>query len=567
MKAGGEIRERNQVIFDKDNLRLEMLDVKRKFLMKSVAFVLTAILVTGTTVCAEEPAEGDITEVEEPPVVLEEPSTELEELPKANEPVSPVEQPKQEPPTEGQPPANNALSADELVEHKTFTLTVIDKVLGTDDSIISSEVRSEQIFDEGATYLVKALSIEGVKAEGATEYTGAISEDMSIEFLYRVTEADGNINTVADKYTVTFDSNGGTPVPSQEVEDGGKVTEPTPPTKAGHRFVGWSYTGLWDFDNDTVSGDMQLYANWEEGYLVTFDTQGGTPVDSRFFRSGSWEGARKIEAVAPKPKKEGYRLTGWTYKGNPWDIKNGVVSEDMTLVAQWQAFDTSKDKYTVSFDSEGGTSVASQQVKSGEKVEKPVDPTKDGYVFNCWMYVTDMSDIGGGASEWQFDSDVITEDVELYATWNEAVTVTFDSNGGTPVEAVKVVKWHRANEPVPPTKEGYRFLKWTYNGADWDFNRQSVDEDITLVAQWEKIEVIQAHPSPTVKRPENKPTPPASHPSPVANRQSSGSHPSPVANRPDANVPEPKMGDMYEFPVYTVFGVLIFLELLIKRKR
>ena len=66
MKAGGEIRERNQVTFDKDNLRLEMLDVKRKLLKKSVAFVLTAILVTGTTVCAEEPAEGDITEVEQP---------------------------------------------------------------------------------------------------------------------------------------------------------------------------------------------------------------------------------------------------------------------------------------------------------------------------------------------------------------------------------------------------------------------------------------------------------------------------------------------------------------------
>ena len=39
MKAGGEIRERNQVTFDKDNLRLEMLDVKRKLLKKSVAFV------------------------------------------------------------------------------------------------------------------------------------------------------------------------------------------------------------------------------------------------------------------------------------------------------------------------------------------------------------------------------------------------------------------------------------------------------------------------------------------------------------------------------------------------
>ena len=529
MKAGGEIRERNQVTFDKDNLRLEMLDVKRKLLKKSVAFVLTAILVTGTTVCAEEPAEGDITEVEQPAnppnnaslddmdepiepatpespviaekseVISEEPTTEI---------VAPVEQPKQEPPTEGQPPANNALSTDELVEHKTFTLTVIDKVLGTDDSVISSEVRSEQTFDEGATYLVKALSIEGTKAEGATEYTGAISEDMSIEFLYRVTEADGNINIVADKYTVTFDSNGGTPAPAQqEIEDGGKVTKPTDPTKAGYIFGGWyesRYSGsgipLWEFEWATVTKDIELKALWREpNHTVTFNSNGGTPV------------------------------------------ANAVV-----------------------------------QIADEGKVTKPADPTKEGYIFGGWHFeythisVDNAGNIdghGGTSGEWQFDDYKVTEDLELRATWDEAVTVTFDSNGGTPVEAVKLVKRREVKEPVPPTKEGYRFLKWTYNGADWDFKRQSVDEDITLVAQWEKIKAIEVHPSPTVKRPENKPTPPASHPSPVANRQSSGSHPSPVANRPDVNVPEPKMGDMYEFPVYMVFGVLMVLELLIKKKR
>ena len=117
--------------------------MKRKLLKKSVAFVLIAILVTGTTVCAEEPAEGDITEVEQPanppndaslddmdepiepatpesPVIAEK-SEVISEEP-TPEIVAPVEQPKQEPPTEGQPPANNALSTDELVEHKTFTL-------------------------------------------------------------------------------------------------------------------------------------------------------------------------------------------------------------------------------------------------------------------------------------------------------------------------------------------------------------------------------------------------------------------------------------------------------------
>ena len=67
-------------------------------------------------------------------------------------------------------------------------------------------------------------------------------------------------------YTVTFDSDGGTEVESQEVEEGGKVTEPTEPTKADNTFSGWfsdaELTTEWDFDNDTVTADTTLHAKW-----------------------------------------------------------------------------------------------------------------------------------------------------------------------------------------------------------------------------------------------------------------------------------------------------------------
>ncbi len=68
------------------------------------------------------------------------------------------------------------------------------------------------------------------------------------------------------EYAVTFDSRGGSPVPSQTVPSGGKVSRPTDPTREGYTFGGWyteaAYTTLWDFDAGTVTGDMTLYAKW-----------------------------------------------------------------------------------------------------------------------------------------------------------------------------------------------------------------------------------------------------------------------------------------------------------------
>lgn len=67
-------------------------------------------------------------------------------------------------------------------------------------------------------------------------------------------------------FVVTFDSEGGSAVPSQNVVNGGKVTEPTQPTKTGYTFGGWysdeDLTNVWTFATDTVSADMTLYAKW-----------------------------------------------------------------------------------------------------------------------------------------------------------------------------------------------------------------------------------------------------------------------------------------------------------------
>ena len=66
--------------------------------------------------------------------------------------------------------------------------------------------------------------------------------------------------------TVTFDSNGGSDLSPVYVGNGGHVLEPAAPTRSGYTFTGWysdaDLTTAWDFDADTVSGDMTLYAGW-----------------------------------------------------------------------------------------------------------------------------------------------------------------------------------------------------------------------------------------------------------------------------------------------------------------
>lgn len=84
---------------------------------------------------------------------------------------------------------------------------------------------------------------------------------------YAATAQDVTV-TVTGGCLVRFESNGGSAVPEQTVALGGKVTKPEEPTKEGFYLEGWysdiDLTSRWDFDKDTVGGNMTLYAKWTE---------------------------------------------------------------------------------------------------------------------------------------------------------------------------------------------------------------------------------------------------------------------------------------------------------------
>ena len=70
-------------------------------------------------------------------------------------------------------------------------------------------------------------------------------------------------------------------------------------------------------------------------------------------------------------------------------------------------------------------------------------------------------------------------------------TVTFDSDGGSEVASITILAGEKVSKPTNPQKSSssseYEFLYWEYNGEEWDFEKNVVTSNITLVAKWKKV--------------------------------------------------------------------------------
>ena len=212
----------------------------------------------------------------------------------------------------------------------------------------------------------------------------------------------------ANSYTVTFNSNGGSAVDSQTVEEGSFVECPAEPAKTGHLFKGWySDEGLaeeYDFGSP-VASDLTLYAKWAPlTYTVTFNSNGGSAVKAQSVKYGA-------KASKPtNPTKAGCTFNGWySDKGltKAYDF-NTAVKGSVTLYAKWTV-----NSYTVSFNANGGSAVKSQTVKYGAKASKPADPTRSGYAFKGWY-----SD-KGLMKAYDFNA-AVKGNLTLYAKWEKA---------------------------------------------------------------------------------------------------------------------------------------------------
>ncbi len=140
-------------------------------------------------------------------------------------------------------------------------------------------------------------------------------------------------------------------------------------------------------------------------------------------------------------------------------------------------------RYTISFNTDGGNSLESITAKEKETITLPI-AVKEGFIFNGW------TDEDGKILPSEY---VVTKDVTLKAVWvsetADTITIKFDTDGGSKIDDMIVVKGETLKLPQNPTKEGYKFKTWVDKNETPIYDEALLLEDTTLKAVWEKVEV------------------------------------------------------------------------------
>lgn len=223
----------------------------------------------------------------------------------------------------------------------------------------------------------------------------------------------------------------------------------------------------------------------EQKFTVTFNSKGGNDLDPVEVVSGN------TITKPQNPTRSGYNFKYWslTDGGSEYDFATPVTG-NITLYAVWEVAETPVTKYTVTFNSTGGSAVSSVEVESGKTVSKPQDPTQDGKVFKHWSLTE-------GGEAYNFATPV-NGNITLYAVWDAAQTpvtnhtVTFDAKGGiSSITTLEVEDGKTLVAPPAPTKDGFTFKHWslTDGGEAYDF-ATPVTANITLYAVWVETEVV-----------------------------------------------------------------------------
>ena len=308
--------------------------------------------------------------------------------------------------------------------------------------------------------------------------------------------------TANPTYTVTYNGNGNTSgtVPS---DPGAYVTGATVTTKTnsgtlaktGSTFAGWNTaadgTGTAYAASATFtmgSANVTLYATWTANptYTVTYNGNGNTsgtvPTDPGAYVTGATVTTKTNSGTLAKT---GSTFAGWNTAADGTGTAYAASatftmgSANVTLYATWTT-----NQYTVTFNSQGGSSVASENINFNAMATAPAAPTQTGYTFTGWY--TDAA----GTVPFVFTTP-ITAAITLYAKWTAiSYTITYTLNGGTnsPSNPATFTIASAAITLANPTYTGYAFGGW-YSNANFTGTAitsipTGTSSNQTLYAQW-----------------------------------------------------------------------------------
>lgn len=221
-------------------------------------------------------------------------------------------------------------------------------------------------------------------------------------------------------FTVSFDSDGGSAVPSEDHKADEEINSFPTPTKDNAIFVGWTYNGQRiSYPFTMPASNITLKAAWEYmgpiNATLTYEFTGDVPAGAETLlpAGGSYEAGQNV-TLADKPTFDGYEFHGWFYRGE--QVSQIMLPADgATVTGYWTEIPAQKG--TINFY-DGDKLLFTKTGNVGEQEAAPVPPTKEGYTFVCW------TDANGG--EVTFPVTYTEDTINVYAKWEASeLTVTY----------------------------------------------------------------------------------------------------------------------------------------------
>ncbi len=286
--------------------------------------------------------------------------------------------------------------------------------------------------------------------------------------------------TTETKYALTFDEDGGLEVADMNLAEGDSIYLPKT-SKDGKVFAGWTDgTNTYEVGEKFTmpANPVELKAVWEEAttvpaptepttvakYALTFDEDGGSEVDDAELAEGD-------SINLPKTSKDGKVFAGWTDGTKTYESgdKFTMPANPVELKAVWNDIPTEPTKYTLSFNTNGGSAVADKTLLPGAVINLPKTELKD-HEFVAW------EDKDGNRYDAGDEFKMPEGNAELTAIWKEILPAEYDLGYAyigevIPVDAPALPETEKVTEGTlvtvadVPSVEGYKFSGWYYNGS------------------------------------------------------------------------------------------------------
>lgn len=375
------------------------------------------------------------------------------------------------------------------------------------EGVKAENMPDEQIVNYGktATEPTEPPTRKGYTFEGwAFDFTSPIYHDTVIT-------AKWTLNT----YTITYDPNGGVFVDGANAtrtisygSEYGKLIDETQISRDGAKLIGWTTvkddatTLVKAQDKYLVEDDTTLYALWEiTGVTVTYVTNGGkvaelddnvvTDSKGKDISNEKLPYGTKVNDVR-KAVKDGLKFEGWYLdEGLTKAYDNAPLTGSITLYAKYYAEVTFQIYENDNYAAVIGTKTVN--VDEFDTVELPT--AKDLGVtlgandeFFGWYTVDEFAKVQAGQTAVTVENVTATAEVTYCAKVLRHYTVTFNTNGGTDVDAQDVAYKGLATVPEEPTKVGHVFAGWYADETlttEFDFTTP-ITADTTVYAKWDR---------------------------------------------------------------------------------